>query len=128
MLESLTLDEMLSVIRGAGFAAQKENDDTIGIRIEGHTFYILLDQLYVKARDKTRFEVMKFYVAYGNRRWSPSKVNEWNDDHRFTKVTSDSQGIRMEFDVVFVHTSEQYIETCVKLYIALFADFRKALA
>jgi len=109
VVDSLTVDELIELMEGEGYAIEQHELGFIQWKIEGFRC-----QLFI-ADDA---EALQFHVSFGDGNATLRKVNDWNATKRFSRTYLDDEGdphLELDLDMAGGVTEariKDYLRTC----------------
>jgi len=109
IMTSVSAKHMESILSGMGVDFTQKNDHTWKFELGGKNVLLFLEN------DATDAQL---YIGFGDTKVSPSKMNEWNKSHRFTRAYSDDDSNPvLESDLDFAGgVTDDIIKAWIKLY------------
>ncbi len=109
VIESITVDELIELMEGEGYAVETHKLGFLQWKIEGFRC-----QLFI-ADDA---EALQFHVSFGDGNATLQKVNDWNATKRFSRTYLDDEGdphLELDLDLAGGVTEariKDYLRTC----------------
>jgi hypothetical protein len=109
VMTAVSAKHIEAVLTGMGFDFTQKNDHTWKFELADKNVLLFLEN------DNTDAQL---YIGFGDTKVSPSKMNEWNKSHRFTRAYADDDSNPvLESDLDFTGgVTDETIKAWIKLY------------
>jgi hypothetical protein len=121
IMSSVSGSHMEKILTGMGIDFEKKNDTAWRLDLDGKKVLLIM------GNDNTDAQL---YIGFGDTKVSPSQMNQWNKDHRFSRAYADDDNNPvLEADLDFAGgTTDDIIVAWIKLYSAQVKSYVKYLS
>ena len=118
--EEISENDMERILKSMGLEPVKVKENTFRIELNGYRVMLFLLNENTDAQ---------LYVGFGDKIVTAARVNEWNQQKRFTRAYADKDNNPvLEADLDFVGgVTEDAVKACIRLYRDLIGTYVKFL-